>query len=542
MKLDYYQNTGCYALTLPRESANVKAIMREHGLDYSETDSTPNTAVMFTRDPYAASAYGSCATARARAHLGDLFARIEKSQAKAGTGRYPTPDGKHLWPFQIADMDYLVETFSRGSHALDCDEPGLGKTPVSIVLANEMRAKQVLVVCPASIRIQWAERIREWSTMEGRYLVYPILKSADGVHPRAEWTIVSYDLLRSDPVSRSLAARRYDLLILDEAHYLKTSSTKRTRAVFLPDGLSSVCGHVVGLTGTPLPNRPRECFTLARNLCHAAIDYMAEDEFQERYNPMRVIERRDPETKQIVGRASQEATGRLPELQARLRANFMTRHLKRDVLDQLPELRVEIVHTGEDGDIRKALEAEKLLDIDPENLKGANAEVLGHISVVRKMMGMAKAPHVAAYVADILSGGDEKIVVFGWHIAVLDHLEQALHKFGVLRVDGSTPAMRRREYVKRFCADPKVRVFLGNLQAIGTGTDGLQHAASHAIFAENSWTPSDNQQGISRLERIGQNNGILAEFIVAPGSLDERILGSSIRKMRNIHSALDERF
>lgn len=535
MKLDYYQKSGAFGLALPRTSPQVRTIMREHGLDYSEPDSTPSTAMLFTRDPYAASAYGAVATPRARRQLGDILVRVEKSQVKHGTGRYPTPDGKELWPFQVADMDYLVETFNRGAHALDCDEPGLGKTPVSIVLANEMRAKRVLVVCPASIREQWRDRIREWSTME-KPLVYPILKSSDGVHPRAEWTIVSFDLLRSDPIKRGLVAGRYDLLIIDEAHYLKTSSTGRTKAVFLPGGLSSVCGSIIGLTGTPLPNRPRECFTLARHLCHSAIDFMTETDFQARYNPMRTLELPNG------GRRTAEAVGRLPELQARLRANFMTRHLKRDVLNQLPELRIEIVHTGEDGDIRKALEAEKLLDIDPENLKGASAEVLGHISVVRKMMGMAKAPHVARYVADLLEGGDEKLVVFGWHIAVLDHLEHALHRYGLVRVDGATPAHKRREHVKKFGADPKTRVFLGNLQSIGTGTDGLQQACSHAIFAENSWTPSDNQQGISRLERIGQNNGILAEFVVAPGSLDERILGSSIRKMRNIYSALDERF
>jgi superfamily II DNA or RNA helicase len=64
--------------------------------------------------------------------------------------------------------------------------------------------------------------------MRWPYIVYPILKSSRGVHPTAEWTIVSYDLARTEAIGRALAAGTYDLIILDEAHMLKTVDSLRT--------------------------------------------------------------------------------------------------------------------------------------------------------------------------------------------------------------------------------------------------------------------------------------------------------------------------
>lgn len=537
MKLDYYAATDKFVLSVPRDRDRINMLMKEHGLNFAESASTAMTAAMVTDNAYAASAYSKHATDRAKNKLRFIMPAIKASWMKEGAGAFSVPDGVDLWPYQKGGVTYCLQR----DRALIGDEPGLGKTAMAIVSANERRANSVLVICPANIRLQWAKQIRAWSTMEGKYIVYPILKSSDGVHPRAEWTVISYDLLSTPAIANALAAKGFDFVIVDEAHYLKTASARRTAAVFGESGIASNCGAVLCLTGTPLPNRPRECFTLAKALDWSSIDYMKEKEFRERFNPMRVAERRCPETGGVIGRRKEETHGRAPELQARLRANFMVRRKKRDVLDQLPKIRYEIVHTDEDGDIKKALEAEKMLDIDPTDLRGSS-EVLGHISTIRKMMGVAKAPHVAEYIKMLLNGGEEKLVVFGWHIEVLDILEQALHKHGVVRVDGSTSAPRRQMAVDRFIDDPNCKVFLGNLKSVGVGVDGLQKACSHGIFAECSWTPSDNDQGVGRLERFGQLSGIFIEFIVAPRSFDERVLQTSLKKLRGIHSALDEQF
>lgn len=533
MILDYVEKTGCFTVHVPRgEKDLIRELMNEHGLDFSTSASTIENACLFTRDRYAAMSYADYATPAARNEFGDFLKPLEMSRALESKRKAKTPAGLDLYPFQRAGVEYALQR----NHSLIGDSPGLGKTPMAVVTANEIEAARVLVVCPANIRLQWAKQINAWSTMEGRYIVYPILKSADGVHPNAAWTVISYDLLRSPTVHACLKAMRFDLLILDEAHYLKTSSAARTKAIFGDGGIFSSCGRILALTGTPLPNRPRECYTLSKALCWASIDYMTEKAFQARYNPVEL------RTGTGGGKYQIEKTGRLLELQNRLRANFMVRRLKRDVLDQLPEIQYEIVQVEETGEIRRALKEEKLLNIDPENLKGVDAKILGHISTVRMMMGLAKAPLVADYVNMLMDGGEEKLVVFGWHVGVLDILEKELSKWGVVRVDGSTTPRRRQQAVEDFINKPEIGIFLGNLQSVGVGVDGLQKVCNRGIFAECSWTPADNDQGVGRLERIGAvGHGILIEFLVAEGSLDERVLGSSLRKLKDINTALDMR-
>lgn len=533
MILDYNDTNSNYILRVPRDHARIREFMESHGLNFSRTASTRDEAVLYTDDPYAALTYADNATIAARYQLGDLARAVEASRSLGSTTRHPCPEGLDLFPYQKAGLDYALQR----QHSLIGDDPGLGKTPQAIVFANAIAARSVLVVCPASIRLQWAERIRQWSTMEGNYIVYPILKSADGVHPKAEWTIISYDLLRSGGIREALAGRRYDLLIVDEAHYLKTPEAKRTKAVLGAESMFGHCERTLALTGTPLPNRPKECFTLTRALAWDAIGYMGQKEFESRYNFTKTIRNR----KGAVVRA-EEKTGRLLELQNRLRAHYMVRRRKRDVLDQLPAIRHDIIHVDETDGVRKALEAERMLDIDPTDLSGINAAIMGHISTVRMMMGLAMAPQAASYVDYVLQTGEEKVVVFAWHIGVLDILEEALSSKGysVVRVDGSTTSLAKQRAVDAFVTGTP-RVFLGNLQSIGVGVDGLQKVCSRAVFAESSWTPSDNDQGVGRLERIGQKSAIICDWLVAPGSLSERVLGTSLAKLQDIHQAMDER-
>jgi len=141
-----------------------------------------------------------------------------------------------------------------------------------------------------------------------------------------------------------------------------------------------------------------------------------------------------------------------------------------------------------------------------------------------------------------LLGGEDKVVVFGHHIEVLNIIQARLQEYGVVRIDGSTSPARRQAIIDQFCNDPSKRVCLGNLISMGTGTDGLQHVASHAIFAEPDWTPGVNIQGVDRLDRHGQTEAVQADFLVAPGSFSEKILRRSLEKAATIEKALDKRF
>lgn len=534
--------TGAYIIRVPRTDYEFgKNLRDEHGFDFSTSASTQGEGVFFTREPYAAAAFWECADEQARSTLIAYQAEIEASWRSQSAAHIRCPSDQELWPFQKAGVEYAL----RRNHCLFGDEPGLGKTPQAICLANEIGAKRVLVICPASIRLQWAKMIRRWSTMPWPYVVYPIMHGKAGVHPDANWTIVSYDLSRSEQIARAILKGKYDLLIIDEGHYLKTVDSLRTQAIFGGgrdrkfDPIVNAVGYIAVATGTPLPNRPKEAFTISKALCHEAIDFSGETAFISKYNPSQVMTgtRKDGTTYTYTD----ERSGRHGELQSRMRVNFMVRRLKRDVMPQLDMPEFDLVYAEESKAVREALKAESLLKIDPENLEGANMAVLGQIATVRRMMGEALAPFTAEFCKVALDGGDQKIFVAYHHKAVGDQIEQRLSKYGVVRVDGSVSGMVKPTLVAEFVENPNKRVFLGSTTSVGVGTDGLQEVCDHIILAEPDWVYGTNQQVVDRLNRGGQNNTVRADFIVARNSFSEKVLAKAIGKGHTVFKALDRR-
>jgi SWI/SNF-related matrix-associated actin-dependent regulator 1 of chromatin subfamily A len=552
MLLDYNPATKAFLLRVNRAEANVREIVEQHGLDISLPASSSQEAVLFTRQPYAAAAFGSYATPGAANELREILDAVAQSWSPASDMVIAQPADRELWSFQRADVAYALGR----RNTLVGDQPGLGKTPVAICFANEIKAKRVLVVCPANIRLQWAKRIREWSTMKGRYTVYPILKSSHGVYPDAEWTVVSYDLARTEAIGKALAAQRYDLLVLDEVRYLKEDDTNRARAVFgggdvsLFTPLAERCDRILALDGTPLPNRPAEIYTVARSLCFDAIDFMSKEKFRDRFNPsLRFqVEAKDADghiIKDSAGRpvmkwVTDERSGRHWELQNRLRANFMVRHLKSEVMSQLHLPAFDVIDLEETAEIREALHAESLLHIDFEDLKGIDY-INGHIGAVRCMMGIACAPQVADYAKLVLDSGEDKLTIFAWHIKVLDILQQKLEKFGVLRIDGSTTASQKQRFTDEFRANPDKRVMLGNMLSLGSGTDGLQDVCQRGIIAEPDWVFGNNQQCSDRLVRGGQKGKVLIDICAPAKSIAAKILAHALDHGHTINKALDAR-
>jgi SWI/SNF-related matrix-associated actin-dependent regulator 1 of chromatin subfamily A len=366
---------------------------------------------------------------------------------------------------------------------------------------------------------------------------YPILKSSNGVSPYANFVIVSYDLTRNEGIHAALCDGMWDLIIVDEAHFLKESSAKRTQAIFgttrgqySEANLANRCGQIVGLTGTPLVNRPRECYTLARALCWEAIDWQSQDDFLFRYNT----------TGTLSTGFTLEKKGRLPELQARLRCNFMIRRLKKDVLKDLPDSRFEFTYVEPNGAISQALAKERLINFTLDDLKNPFSEIFGQISTVRREMGEAKVPRVIEHMKYLLDIEEiPKIVMFAHHKSVMDALAKALAKYGVVQVRGGISTGAKQDAVDAFCNDPDVRIFQGQLDAAGFGIDGLQAVCSRVVFAEPSWTPGGNQQALDRCHRIGQHDNVLGQFLIAEGSLDEKVLAVVIDKSHTIHDSLD---
>ena len=543
MLLEWKPSHSAFVIRVPRtDKEKVKELVEDHGFDFSSSASTAAEAVLMTKEPYAAATFGSIATPEARQQLGGILAEIEASWKPIGTAKISCPPDKELWPFQIADIEYAC----RRRHTLVGDQPGLGKTPIAICYANEIRAKRILVVCPASIRGQWATRIREWTTLRWPLIIHPVFNARNGTNPAAQYTIISYELARHpDILERFILEGRFDLIILDEIHYLKTPDSLRTRAIFgggstIRTPLADHCGSILGLSGTPLLNRPREAYTIARAFNFDSIDWLSEEKFKSRFNPsLRREGIRADGTPYIY---IDERSGRHAELQNRLRANFMVRHLKREVMPQLKMPLYDLIHVDETQAVKAALAAENLLDIDPTMLAGIDFQALGHVSTVRMMMGVAMAPQVADYVDMLMDGGEEKLTVFAWHKEVMHILAERFKKWGLCVIGGFTPAKQRSNVVQEFVKNPNKQIMLGQMIAMGVGTDGLQAVSCHGLIAEPDWVFANNEQCFARLDRGGQRQQVQGDIFVAPNSFAEKILADAIRKGHVVHNTLDRRY
>ncbi len=465
--------------------------------------------------------------------------------------RAPHPPGTHPREYQHAAVEYALAR----PHALIGDAPGLGKTVEAVLLSNALAASRTLVVCPASLRLNWEREVWRWSTIPN-VRTYPTLTARDGISPEAHYQIVSYDMLRNQAILDALLALRWDHLILDEAHYLKDpKGNKRTRAICASDALPSVVGRITMLSGTPLPNQPIECYNAARLLDWDSIDRMSLEAFREHYYAMGsgiitgpysamgpdgyLVQKRGPHWSDEVRNVPRNLT----ELRLRLRGSFMVRRLKEHVMPELPTRTWHVFPLAATAAVRKALrhpgwaKAEHLYDMDPEAFH-AGAPIDGEISTARRELGEAKAPEVAAYVCQLLDEGVEKVVVGAWHRSVLSLLQAKFVNYGCAYMDGSTSTRNKQEAVDRFQEDASCRVIVGQTMPLGQGW--TLTAAQDVVLAEPDWVPGRNDQLLDRVHRYGQEgNGVIGHVPIVPNTMDEKVLATAIRKDVSINEALD---
>lgn len=528
-----------YVLEVPAaKKTEIADLMAYRGAAFSTSASSREKAVLFSPNPYA---FADLADPDVCPELAPYRKQIDLSRALTGTGTRKLPPGKELWDYQRATLDFLL---ARGG-GINGDQPGLGKTPTSVAFCNEIEAVRVLVIVPASVRIQWGEVIQAWSTIP-HCKISIMLKVKDGIHPTANYQVLSYEAARNPAIIRAIAKQQWDVLICDEAHKMKNIEAITTRAIFgntrgeyqhgdiKMKPIAKYCTHKLALTGTLLLNRPSECYVLFRNFDHEAIDFLSEEKFKDRYN-------KQADMKTIEGkRFKLESTSLENELQNRLRVNVMARHEKKDVLHWMKPPRYSIVKCMEDGPVKGALDVEGMLGLSIEEIQTTkDFEILGHIAEARRLMGMALAPQIIDYAADFLDGSEEKLCIFGWHIDVLSFFETGLSRFGTVVVNGKKSPQARQNALDDFINKPSVRVFIGNIQSAGTGLDGLQKVCSRCYLAEPDWVPAQNEQAVSRLDRLGQESAVNAEIFVAPGSISEKILVRALEKMNVIHRVLD---
>jgi SWI/SNF-related matrix-associated actin-dependent regulator 1 of chromatin subfamily A len=508
----------------------------------------------------AALALRDCASPIAREELDQIAAKREASlQASRATDAeidLPAPAGLDYLPFQRAGIAFALDH----PNVLFADEMGLGKTIEAIGLVNALpEIESVLVICPASLRINWQ---REWERWATRPMRVAIATTKDAELPKADVVIVNYDILKK--LRAPLRSRTWDLLICDEAHYMKSNKAQRTREVlgrnvrakagagWIKDPAPIPAKRLAFLTGTPILNKPIESWTLLHALA------------PEVFKNWKWFTRRYCDASFNGYGTDVSGASNLEELQDKARASCMVRRKKSEVLTELPPKRRQVIELPPNGcanvvkaeakawaaheealrELRARVELAKASE-DPEdyaqavaNLRESVSAAFTEIAKLRHETALAKVPFVVEHLRDALEAGG-KVVCFAHHRDVIAELAEQLADFAPAIITGATPMEARQEQVDHFQANPEARVFLGNLQAAGVGL--TLTAASHVVFAELDWVPGNITQAEDRCHRIGQRSSVLVQHLVLQGSLDARMAQVIVEKQDVIDRALDRR-
>lgn len=461
----------------------------------------------------------------------------------------PAPDGLDYLPFQKDGIEWLV----LHKDALLADVMGLGKTIQAIGLINTLPSiKRVLIVCPASLKINWQNELITWSSRP--FTVHVI-------NPGSPWLPADIVICNYEQVAKHRAEINkvaWNLLICDESHYLKNDKSQRTQQIVgqWDDNPAKRIYPIKAerrlfMTGTPILNRPKELWTTVRALDRQGlgVDWMR---FHMRYCGAY----KDHFGWQIDGASN------LEELNCRLRNSIMLRRKKEDVLKELPPKRRQIIMLEPvTVSAKQALKAELALATTEETINTLRAKIealsvnqvseeykkivqrlASYQSVafidtakIRHNTALAKLPMAMDFLVNVLANED-KVVIFAHHHDVIDILVEGLAEYGVVHFDGRTEIKKRQEAVETFQHDPKVRVIIGSIGTMGSGW--TLTAASYVAFVELDWVPGNLTQAEDRLHRIGQKESILIQHLMLNGSFDGRMAKSVMHKQQVIEKAV----
>jgi len=434
-------------------------------------------------------------------------------------------DDKTLFPYQIDDITKLTTEWKNKSVFLGL-EMGLGKTIISILTWEILKYEKILIICPANVRFVWESEIREWSEGYKSFLydIQTITKSNEKIITKPVFPIIitSYDLSIAPDIAQQLLSFDWDLIVFDECHCLGNPKSKRTKMC---------CGNLfkrskrsLFLSGSIQRNRIINVWPVFRTLCPEKISTFWK--FAYRYN---YIEQGEYGIKFLGGR-------NLEELGKIATDNFLIRRKKAWVLKDLPEKIEQKIYIT-DEKIRAEIEKQSfLLGDELENSLLTTGVMSENLATLRRQIGEAKIPFVVDECLELLGLGSSeeginKLVVFCHHRSVFGKLQKELSKhvkvYGFL---GGAGNEERRGNVERFQSGSfnEKSIFLGTFAA----AEGITlTAASHIVFAEMSWSLSQNEQAIDRLHRIGQKNTVYIKYLLFKNSLDEIVYRVYKRKM-----------
>jgi SWI/SNF-related matrix-associated actin-dependent regulator 1 of chromatin subfamily A len=429
-----------------------------------------------------------------------------------------------LFPHQIEGVAFLLGR----RRAILADDMGLGKTRQAIVSLRHLTpGGRRLVVCPASVKRNWA---REISVVAPDASVL-IIEGSATVALTAEWVIVNYDILGKH--LHTLEQVAWAALVFDEAHYLKNHTSARSRAArqLTASAASATPALAVQLlTGTPLTSRPRDLFVLLQLAAHPlGRSFLA---FAKRYC---AAEKGEYGWK--TGGASN-----IEELTVQLHG-VMLRRTKDDVLALPPKLRtwmpVEVPAGTGSRAVKKVFELLAGKHARPAGPRDTElrrrGKLLAFLVEARQALAFAKTAATLDLVKGAIDQG-EKVIVFSCFDDPIAKLARELGNAAVV-LTGKTPAATRQTLVDRFQNDDDVRVFVANIIAGGTGLNLT--AATQVVFNDLDWVPTNHWQAEDRAYRIGQTRTVNVTYFVARDTIDDFVQAVLETKAALVNAIVD---
>jgi SWI/SNF-related matrix-associated actin-dependent regulator 1 of chromatin subfamily A len=444
-----------------------------------------------------------------------------------------------LRSYQVEFLKFMVWSQGRGGNG---DDMGTGKTVQALGWLAYSESFPALIVVNAPTKLQW-ERVwnhgpdkwvggrRQWHS---EFKEWDNVMVLDGRSPRqlipGMSYIINWDVLADwggrvlgngqFQLTGPLHAHGFKAIVGDEVQAIGNPASKRSKAF---RALARIIPSMIGMSGTPARSKPAQFWPLLNILAPRV--FPNHYRFQMRYC--------DP--KHNGWGLTYNGASNVEELHE-LIAPLILRRSKAEVMKDLPPKTVEVVPLS----IQESEMKEYLAD-EAEAFGGdmSRAERRERVSGLLRTAYILKERAALDWIKDFLEASENKLLLFVWHIDVVELLIAEFKAFRPAKINGAVTGAAREAQKDRFVQDPSCRLLVANIQAGGVGLDGLQAACSHCAFLEFSHTPNDHRQAEDRLHRGGQDLPVTSYYLVAPKTVDMDAIEVLDRRAQMLDSVLD---
>ena len=402
----------------------------------------------------------------------------------------------------LSHQKEAIEKLLKNDKFILADDMGLGKTTSTVIASLESGAKKTLIICPASLKINWEREIRNYT--DKTVYICEGKKFED-----ADYIITNYDILKNfhDPKDKEnsiLLKSKFDLVVIDEAHYVSNAQAQRTKIIM---DLTKDIKKLWLLTGTPMTSRPMNYYNIlklidspvSQNWMAYAIRYC--NGYQFRVGNKKVWN--------VTGASN------LEELRDRTSRQIL-RRLKTDVLD-LPDKIMTPVYLRLKSRLYEGLMGEYYdwYTNRQEESKSLSVQFT-KLMKVRQVIAEEKISHTIELAENIIEQG-KKVIIFSNFTEPLKKIHEHFGKKSVY-LDGSTTKPARQDAVDKFQESDKIQVFCGNIKAAGVGL--TLTAAEACIMNDLSFVPAEHSQAEDRAYRYGQKNTVSIYYPIFENTIE----------------------